>query len=185
MRSIAVSLVILGLVALATAQTYSHSQALSKLQAVGISVRSSGGCSNRNNPRCTSLDGIHTQCIDGSAGTPAKPIFSLRRFVFLAELSLRVYLTGVITLKRSSGCATTITGAFTSFHAPLTNFIFCNFFLICFRFSPCAQVELRSVMLPEPIAMVCIDFHIATSQIAPLTILRSPTHFRKRLEARC
>eukprot|EP01122_Echinamoeba_exundans_P009995 TRINITY_DN3620_c0_g1_i1.p1 TRINITY_DN3620_c0_g1~~TRINITY_DN3620_c0_g1_i1.p1 ORF type:complete len:149 (-),score=29.80 TRINITY_DN3620_c0_g1_i1:120-566(-) len=94
MRSIATLLVILGFVALATAQTYTHSQALSKLQAAGISVRSSGGCSNRNNPRCTSLDGIHTQCIDGSAG--------------------------VITLKRSSGCACTITGGTEVGHAPGT-----------------------------------------------------------------
>lgn len=64
-----VCVVVLACVGSAVAQTYSHSQALSILNANGISVSSSGGCSNRQNPKCTSLDGIHKQCIDGSAGT--------------------------------------------------------------------------------------------------------------------
>lgn len=47
------------------AGTYTHQEALNQLSANGIGISSSGGCSNRYNSQCTSLDGIHTEAIDG------------------------------------------------------------------------------------------------------------------------
>uniref|UniRef100_A0A915LH69 Uncharacterized protein n=1 Tax=Meloidogyne javanica TaxID=6303 RepID=A0A915LH69_MELJA len=61
--------------------TYTHSQAMNLLQNEGISISSTGRCSNRNNPQCTSLEGIHSEAIDG-----------------------------IITLKKASGCPIIITG---------------------------------------------------------------------------
>lgn len=65
-----------------------HSQATAKLSAAGVGWTSSGGCSNRNVPTCTSFDQVNSSTIDG-----------------------------VITLKRSSGCAVTITGGTETGHA--------------------------------------------------------------------
>jgi hypothetical protein len=42
-----------------------HSQATAQLTAAGISWYSSGGCSNRNVPTCTSFEGIRQPTIDG------------------------------------------------------------------------------------------------------------------------
>lgn len=67
--------------ALQQSTVYTHSEALGRLNAAGISVTSSGQCSNRGNAQCTSLDGIHSQAIDG-----------------------------VITLKQASGCPIIVTG---------------------------------------------------------------------------
>ncbi|GAV03885.1 hypothetical protein RvY_14254 [Ramazzottius varieornatus] len=41
-----------------------HAQALQRVNAVGISVHSSGNCSDRNRPNCTSLDTILAKTID-------------------------------------------------------------------------------------------------------------------------
>jgi hypothetical protein len=41
----------------------SHESALGDIQSVGIHIKSSGGCSNRNNKRCTSLDQINCNAI--------------------------------------------------------------------------------------------------------------------------
>uniref|UniRef100_A0A914DN54 Uncharacterized protein n=1 Tax=Acrobeloides nanus TaxID=290746 RepID=A0A914DN54_9BILA len=68
-------------VPLVSAETYSHSAAATRLRNAGISIHSSGGCSNKYNKQCTSLDGIHKEAIDG-----------------------------VITLKRASGCPIVVTG---------------------------------------------------------------------------
>ncbi|WP_405096288.1 hypothetical protein [Micromonospora sp. NBC_01412] len=57
-----------------------HSSATSQLAAAGISWTSSGGCSDRNNPTCTSFDGVRQATIEG-----------------------------IITFKRASGCAITVT----------------------------------------------------------------------------
>lgn len=65
-----------------------HSQATAKLSAAGVTWTSSGGCSDRNVPTCTSFDQINSSTIDG-----------------------------VITLKRSSGCAILITGGTETGHA--------------------------------------------------------------------
>jgi len=59
----------------------SHASATSQLREAGISWTSSGGCSDRCNPTCTSFEGIRQATI-----------------------------TGIITFKRASGCAITITG---------------------------------------------------------------------------
>ncbi|KAF7636689.1 hypothetical protein Mgra_00003870 [Meloidogyne graminicola] len=60
---------------------YTHSQAINILNNEGIQVTSTSRCSNRNNPQCTSLDGIHSEAIEG-----------------------------IITLKKASGCPIIITG---------------------------------------------------------------------------
>jgi hypothetical protein len=43
--------------------THTHSVALAEIQSVGIGISSSGGCSNRNNPTCTSLDTVRCNVI--------------------------------------------------------------------------------------------------------------------------
>ena len=66
----------------------SHSQAASQLSGAGISITSSGGCSDRNKPNCTSLDQVNSATIQGA-----------------------------ITLKGASGCALTVTGGTETGHA--------------------------------------------------------------------
>lgn len=70
---------------------YTDAEARKKLEAAGISIYSSGGCSDQNNPHCTSLQGIHSECIDGPYG--------------------------IIAFKRNSGCSITITGGTEVGHA--------------------------------------------------------------------
>lgn len=65
-----------------------HAQAKAKLATAGISVYSSGGCSNRSGSSCTSLDTILTAVIDD-----------------------------VITLKKRSGCTVLVTGGTETGHA--------------------------------------------------------------------
>jgi hypothetical protein len=66
----------------------SHREATAKLRKANIRWTSSGGCSDRNSPRCTSFSGV-------KSGT----------------------ISGIITFKRSSGCAVTITGGTETGHA--------------------------------------------------------------------
>lgn len=66
----------------------SHSQAAGQLSNAGIGIRSSGGCSDRNNPTCTSLEQVNSASIQGA-----------------------------ITLKGASGCALTVTGGTETGHA--------------------------------------------------------------------
>ena len=66
----------------------SHSSATSQLRAAGISWTSSGNCSDRYNSTCTSFEGIRQSTIDG-----------------------------IITFKRASGCAITITAGTEVGHA--------------------------------------------------------------------
>lgn len=66
----------------------SHASATSQLSAAGISWVSSGNCSDRYNSTCTSFEGIRQATIDG-----------------------------IITFKRASGCAITITGGTETGHA--------------------------------------------------------------------
>ncbi|KAK0391156.1 hypothetical protein NLU13_0657 [Sarocladium strictum] len=74
---------------LAHAQTkLTHSQAVSRLQAAGISHVSSGGCSDRNVRTCTSFDQVN-----------------------------EVTIAGAVTLKRACGCSLVITGGTETGHA--------------------------------------------------------------------
>lgn len=66
----------------------SHSQAAGQLSNAGIDIRSSGGCSDRNNPSCTSLEQVNSESIQGA-----------------------------ITLKGASGCGLTVTGGTETGHA--------------------------------------------------------------------
>jgi hypothetical protein len=72
----------------ATGQELTHRQAAAKLRAAHIGWTSSGGCSDRHNPHCTSFTGI-------KSGT----------------------ISGVIRFKKSSGCKITITGGTEAGHA--------------------------------------------------------------------
>ncbi|MGW2021824.1 hypothetical protein [Streptomyces decoyicus] len=74
--------------AVASGSKLTHAQAASKLRAAGITWTSSGRCSNRNNRRCTSFTRINS-------GT----------------------IKGIITFKRASRCAVTITGGTETGHA--------------------------------------------------------------------
>ncbi|HEY8373693.1 MAG TPA: hypothetical protein VIL00_13185 [Pseudonocardiaceae bacterium] len=65
-----------------------HAQATARLSAAGITWSSSGGCSDRNKPNCTSFEQINSGTIDG-----------------------------IITLKQASGCAINITGGTETGHA--------------------------------------------------------------------
>ncbi|MEU6211598.1 hypothetical protein ABZ891_17025 [Streptomyces sp. NPDC047023] len=66
-----------------------HAEAVSRLNATGgIGLSSSGGCSNRNNPTCTSLEQVNAATIGD-----------------------------VTTLRRASACALTITGGTETGHA--------------------------------------------------------------------
>ena len=66
----------------------SHKAAAARLKAAGISWTSSGHCSNRNKPYCTSFSGI-------KSGT----------------------ISGVITFKKASRCKVTVTGGTETGHA--------------------------------------------------------------------
>ncbi|OXA45609.1 uncharacterized protein LOC110856663 [Folsomia candida] len=81
-----VTVFLLGLVADASAMT--HAQAMTRLTAAGMSVTSSGGCSDRNNPTCTSFEGVRENTI-----------------------------AGLETLKRASACPINVTGGTETGHA--------------------------------------------------------------------
>jgi hypothetical protein len=66
----------------------SHSDAASRLRNAGITWSSSGNCSNRNNPTCTSFEQVNLATIQGA-----------------------------ITLKRASGCGLNVTGGTETGHA--------------------------------------------------------------------
>ena len=66
----------------------SQSDAAAMIRAAGISVYSSGGCTNRNRSNCTSFEQINSATVNG-----------------------------IITFKKASGCAVTITGGTETGHA--------------------------------------------------------------------
>ena len=75
----------------ATVTKLSHADATARFSRAGITWSSSGNCSDRNNPRCTSFSQINLDTVNGA-----------------------------ITLKRASGCAVHITGGTETGHAPGT-----------------------------------------------------------------
>ncbi|KAG4071922.1 hypothetical protein HA402_006083 [Bradysia odoriphaga] len=82
-QNIAAGITVLAVITSAVAQeTYSHAEALEKIEAAGITIASSGSCSDRNIVSCTSLEQIRRNTID----------------------------SGVIILKEASQCDITITG---------------------------------------------------------------------------
>lgn len=72
----------------ASGKELSHKTAAARLKAAGIGWTSSGHCSNRNKPNCTSFSGI-------KSGT----------------------ISGVVTFKKSSKCKVTVTGGTETGHA--------------------------------------------------------------------
>ena len=75
-------------VASAAPAKYTHSQATAQLRAASITWSSSGGCSDRNRPNCTSFEQVNQMSIAGAK-----------------------------TLKRASGCALNVTGGTETGHA--------------------------------------------------------------------
>jgi hypothetical protein len=75
------------LLRLAIACKLIHSAAADKIKGAGIGISSSGGCFNRNQASCTSLDQINCNAI-----------------------------SCMVALKKSSGCSLTITGGTVSIH---------------------------------------------------------------------
>lgn len=65
-----------------------QAQAESRLRAGGVSWTSSGGCSTKSNPTCTSFDGVYSGTVDGA-----------------------------VTLKEACGCSVVITGGTETGHA--------------------------------------------------------------------
>lgn len=70
------------------ASAVSHADAAAQLRSAGIAISSSGGCSDRNVPTCTSLEGVRQTTIDGAR-----------------------------TLRSATGCALTVTGGTEVGHA--------------------------------------------------------------------
>ncbi|MGW0435593.1 hypothetical protein ACWDV4_24015 [Micromonospora sp. NPDC003197] len=91
------------------AHAISHTEATARLQAAGISWASSGGCSDRDVPTCTSFEGIRPATI-----------------------------TGIITFKQVSGCAITITGGTETGHAG-TGYSHSNGYKVDVRLTACVQ----------------------------------------------
>jgi hypothetical protein len=75
-------------VASAAPAKYTHAQATAQLRAAGITWSSSGGCSDRNRPNCTSFTQVNQTTIAGAK-----------------------------TFKRASGCALNVTGGTETGHA--------------------------------------------------------------------
>lgn len=86
--SILASTLVVNLDATEAATQLSHTKAKKMLNAVGIKVVSSGGCSNRNVSTCTSLSKIRKATIEG-----------------------------IIAFKEASGCKVTITGGTETGHS--------------------------------------------------------------------
>jgi hypothetical protein len=84
-----------------------HAQATSMLRSSGITWSSSGNCSNRNNPTCTSFEQVNLMTIQGAQ-----------------------------TLRRASGCALNITGGTEVGHASGT-FSHFNGYKLDFSLSSC------------------------------------------------
>jgi hypothetical protein len=94
-------------VASAAPAKYTHAQATAQLRAAGITWTSSGGCSDRNRPNCTSF----------------------------VQLNLTP-IAGAKTFKRASGCALTITGGTETGHASGT-YSHWNGYKVDYRLSSC------------------------------------------------
>ena len=89
LASVGAGLALAGSIAIAPAAgAVTQASAESQFRAAGIGWTSSGGCTTRTNPTCTSFEGIRQATIDGA-----------------------------ITLKRASGCGLTITGGTEVGHA--------------------------------------------------------------------
>uniref|UniRef100_A0AC35FZG3 Uncharacterized protein n=1 Tax=Panagrolaimus sp. PS1159 TaxID=55785 RepID=A0AC35FZG3_9BILA len=77
--------------AIVAGATYTDAVARKMLTDAGITIVSSGGCSDQNNAHCTSLTGIHSEVINGAYG--------------------------IIVFKKKSGCAIEVTGGTEIGHA--------------------------------------------------------------------
>ncbi|UJR11355.1 hypothetical protein I4U23_015536 [Adineta vaga] len=110
-RFIVASLV---LVNTASACRMSHGQAASSVQGAGIGIWSTNGCSDRNNPLCTSLDTITCNAVE----------------------CIKIF-------KQSSGCPVTITGATETGHGNGAGFTHWNGYKIDISLNACVDNYIR------------------------------------------
>ncbi|GAB3141276.1 hypothetical protein GCM10027290_13720 [Micromonospora sonneratiae] len=91
------------------ASAITQTKATAQLRTAGIPWTSTGDCSDRNHPSCTSFEGIRQATI-----------------------------TGIITFKRASGCAITITGGTETGH-PGSSYTHSGGYKVDIRLSVCVQ----------------------------------------------
>lgn len=84
------TVLVLAPTASASGSKLTHEQAVDQLRAAGITWNSTGGCTDRDNPKCTSFEQVNSGTIEG-----------------------------VITLKRASGCPINISGGTEAGHSML------------------------------------------------------------------
>lgn len=90
------------------ATTLTHSQATTQLRAAGIAWDSPGDCATQTDPTCTSFTGVRQSTIDG-----------------------------VVTLRRASGCAITVTGGTEVGHSTSTTYSHINGWKLDLRLNSC------------------------------------------------
>ncbi|SDN07756.1 hypothetical protein [Allokutzneria albata] len=92
----------------------SHATAVARLTAAGIGIWSSGNCSDRLNPNCTSFEQINSGTIDG-----------------------------IVTLRNASGCALVATGGTEDAHGSHAGYSHWNGYKIDFRRNDCVEGYIR------------------------------------------
>jgi len=95
-----------------------HADAVARLATAGVSWSSSGGCTDRANPACTSFDQVNLMSIQGA-----------------------------ITLKQASGCAMNLTGGTEVGHAE-GEFSHWNGYKLDFSLSPCLDDHITTRFTP-------------------------------------
>ncbi|WP_370948707.1 hypothetical protein AB5J62_14430 [Amycolatopsis sp. cg5] len=96
----------------------SHAEAAAKFAAAGITISSSGRCSDRENPECTSLDEINQTTVDG-----------------------------VLALRAGSGCSLVITGGTEVGHADLPYSHYLGY-KVDIRLTSCVNGYIRRTFTP-------------------------------------
>ncbi|OXA61299.1 uncharacterized protein LOC110841902 [Folsomia candida] len=115
MKTLLILVCLVGCASLASAQVkYSHDVAVAKVQAAGIPIWSSGGCSDRYNPSCTSLEQVNANSIDSGSG-------------------------GITVFKSASGCPVTITGGTETGHGNGAGFSHWNGYKIDISLNSCVD----------------------------------------------
>jgi len=98
------------MVAFGDCQTMTHAAAAKRLSDNGITLSSSGNCFDKNNPSCTSLDGIRANTI-----------------------------SQVIGFKQVSGCQLVVTGGTETGHGGRSRYSHANGYKIDYRLNDCIK----------------------------------------------
>ncbi|MFB9907414.1 hypothetical protein [Allokutzneria oryzae] len=92
----------------------SHGAAVTRLRNAGLTIWSSGNCSDRLNPNCTSFEQINSGTIDG-----------------------------VVTLKKASGCPINVTGGTEDAHGSHAGYSHWNGYKVDFSRGECVEGYIR------------------------------------------